>query len=323
MRRFLATLATASLLFSPLPALGGDGYSWPGDAPYSVPKQKMTDALECHSGNRLSRHGAGALNGRGRKHPVLLVHGTFVNRETNWKWNYWETLHEKGWEVCWVNLPNGSLGDIQVSSEYVAHALKLMHRASGEKIDVLGHSQGGLQPRWAIKWFAAGRFVADYIALATPNHGTSVSNDSASNGRCFESCWQMRRNSNFLGALNRTTETPGPIFYTSIYTQTDELVQPTGTQALKGASNILIQDVCPGRSPDHVLIAGDYVTWVLVRDALLSPGPADPEVVETADCSRLAMPGSETPPAEAYEMVEYDDDDSADREPPLKRYARP
>jgi triacylglycerol esterase/lipase EstA (alpha/beta hydrolase family) len=45
------------------------------------------------------------------------------------------------------------LNDIQVSSEYVARAVQLMHRKTGEKVDVLGHSQGGLQPRWAIRFF--------------------------------------------------------------------------------------------------------------------------------------------------------------------------
>lgn len=299
------------------------GYSWPSDAPYSVSKAKMKDALECQSGNRISHHGASALNGKGRKHPVLLVHGTGVNRTQNWDWNYWGTLQDKGWEVCWVNLPHGSIKDIQVSSEYVAHALNLMHRAAGEKIDVLGHSQGGLQPRWAIKWFSAGRHVADYIGLASPNHGTRVANDTSMNEGCFEACWQLRRRSNFIKALNRDGETPGRVAYTNIYTTFDELVQPTGTQALKNARNILLQDLCPGRPVDHALIAGDYVTWLLVRDALLNGGSANPRVVDTEDCARAAMPGSESPPAGIGDLVDFTQGEITDHEPRLKRYARP
>ena len=205
----------------------------------------MDRALECQRGNKLSEHGTGALNGKGRKHPVLLVHGTGVTRDENWEWNYWQTLPEKGWEVCWVQLPNVSLRDIQVGAEYVARALSKMHRATGEPIDILGHSQGGLQPRWAIKWFSSARFVADYIALASPNHGTEVADTISQDEGCIPACWQMRRVSDFIAALNRDNETPGPIHYTNIYSATDELVQPSGTQEMKGATNILIQDLAP------------------------------------------------------------------------------
>lgn len=323
MRRLTWGIVLALLIVPASSGLAGGGYSWPSDAPYSVSKAKMKVALECRRGKQISRHGAGALNGTGRKHPVLLVHGTGVNRKQNWEWNYWGTLHEKGWEVCWIALPDSSLRDAQVSSEYVAHALSLMHRASGEKVDVLGHSQGGLQPRWAIKWFSSGRYVADYIGLATPNHGTRVANETSQNEGCFESCWQMRRNSLFINALNRSAETPGRIAYTSIYTQSDELVQPTGTQDLARGSNILLQDLCPGRPVDHLFIAGDYVTWLLVKDALVSKGPADPKVVGIEDCARSAMPGSESPPAGAADLVDFTQGEITDHEPPLKGYAKP
>ena len=311
------------MLLAAAPAAGG-GYSWPSDAPYIVSKDKMRDALACRDGSRHSKHGAWALDGEARKHPVLLVHGTGVNRRQNWSWNYWGTLREKGWEVCWVNLPKASLGDVQISSEYVAHALTLMHRAAGEKIDVIGHSQGGLQPRWAIKWFSSARFVADYIALASPNHGTRVANDSSQNEGCFKACWQIRRRSKFIRALNRDAETPGPIFYTSIYTRFDELVQPTGTQALAGgATNALLQDLCPGRPVDHITIAADYVAWVLVRDALLHARPADPDAVKTQDCLQDAMPGADEPPTGAAKLVDWTQGEITDHEPPLKPYARP
>ena len=318
----LATLISALVLAGSAPASGGD-YSWPSDAPYSVSKAKMDRALECKRGRRVSEHGAQALNGSGRKHPVLLVHGTGVSRRQNWEWNYWGTLPEKGWEVCWVALPNSALRDIQVSSEYVARAITVMHKATGERIDILAHSQGGLQPRWAIKWFKSARFVADYIALATPNHGTAVAEKASMDEGCFPSCWQMRRDSKFIGALNRDVETPGPIHYTSIYTTFDELVQPTGTQKIKGASNIHLQDLCPGRPVDHVGIARDYVTWLLVRHALRTPGPADPGIIGSEDCTGTTMPGSEEPPAGAADLQDFTSQGRiTDHEPPLKRYAR-
>ena len=128
---------------------------------------------------------------------------------------------------------------------------EVMHESTGENIDLLGHSQGGLEPRWVIKWFPAGAFVDDYIALATPNHGASMFDKDTADGREIEAGWQMRTDSNFLAALNRGDETPGPIDYTSIYSNTDELIRPVGTQGVEGGANILLQDLCPGRRVDH------------------------------------------------------------------------
>ena len=63
-----------------------------------------------------------------------------------------------------------------------------------------------------------------------------------------------RKGSDLLRAINaQPDETPGDVSYTTVRSATDETVQPqTGkhpTSALKGATNVLIQDVCPGR--DH------------------------------------------------------------------------
>jgi triacylglycerol lipase len=328
MRRLLGVVACFVLLASAPAGRASDGYSFPGDAPYSVPKEKMDEALECRRGDELSPHGVGALDGSGRKHPVLLVHGTGITRGQSWQWNYWPLLNERGWEVCWVRLPKGALADIQVSSEYVARAVARMHRRTGERIDVIGHSQGGLQPRWAIKWFPAGRFVADYIGLASPNHGTQVADVSSNLTDCFEACWQMRTDSNFIEALNRGGhETPGPINYTNVYTQFDELVQPVGTQELDGGKNYLVQDICPGRPVDHLAILGDYVTFRLVLDALKNPGPALRERAfddQAAACTRDRMPGAGEEPDGLLDLADFENDgSSSDAEPPLKPYARP
>ena len=285
---------------------------YPGTARYSVPTKKMDNALAC-------RDGKSKLDGRERRQPILLVHGTGVSREYNWSWNYWNQLADLRYEVCWVQLPHAALNDIQVSSEYVARAISVMHRKSDEMVDVMGHSQGGLQPRWAIRFFPSGRWVADYIALASPNHGTTVADGVQALGRCFESCWQMQTTSEFIAALNAEDETPGRTHYTSIYTSTDELVQPVGTQALDGATNVLLQDLCPGRSVDHASIAGDGLAYLLVMDAIKHAGAADPGRLPETACQEAAMPGSGTPPPGTPDWSGYE---SADAEPPLKAYAR-
>jgi triacylglycerol lipase len=255
---------------------------WPGDAPYSIGRARLDAALEC----------ATALHGRGRAEPVLLVHGTGVTPQQNWGWSYRPALRTAGFEVCWVTLPDAAFGDIQIPAEYVARAIEVMNERTGERIDVVGHSQGGLSLRWAIKWFPAGAVVDDYVAFASPNHGTRTAISAVRADKCFPACWQMRPGSAFLRALNQDDETPGNISYTSIYTTNDEAVRPARSSSLAGARNVVIQDVCPGRPVEHFLLAGDAVTWELTLDALTNRGPADVARITPIACFKLALPGA-------------------------------
>jgi triacylglycerol esterase/lipase EstA (alpha/beta hydrolase family) len=316
--RKLTLLLVPSLLAM---LLGAPAAAGGGKARYSEPLKEMDAALDCVSIDKdVVRFGRGAagLPKSPKVHPVLLVHGTGVNRELNWDWNYWRVLPQQGFPTCWVQLPDSSLVDIQRSAEYVARAVEVIHKATGSKVDVLGHSQGGLSPRWAIKWFPSGKHVDDYIALATPNHGTAVAEPSQN---CFESCWQMKQSSRFIRALNEGDETPGKTSYTSIYTATDELVQPVGTQELEGASNILIQDICPGRAVDHLGIVGDAVAYTLVLDALTSKGGADPKKLPADICTSTTIPGMSFPPPQSF-PPEWGGGHFTDKEPPLRPYAR-
>lgn len=282
-----------------------------GGAPYSVDLNTLDRALDCRAG----------VDGSGRSEPVLLVHGTGVTRERNWSVGYWPALAHAGFEVCWVQLPSGALGDIQDSAEYVARAIEVMHDQGGEPVDVLAHSQGGLDARWAIRYFPSGAWVDDYVGFASPNHGTTtVARYLARHGRCFKACWQMRPGSDFLGALNDGDETPGSISYTSLYTSADRVVIPPDTARLEGGTNIRLQDVCPVRPVDHALMAVDALTWELALDALTHAGPADPARLSRGVCLRTTLPGAR------LELAGGGPDTTGagptTEEPPLKPYAR-
>ncbi len=234
------------------------------------------------------------------KPPVLLVHGTFTNGPQQYNWTYLPLLKERGFDVCLVSYPEYGLGDLQNSAEYIVHALRKMHAESGRKVAMIGHSQGALMPRWALKWWPSAReAVADFVMQAGPNHGSNplfpvydvlaalgIEQDPAT-PQMPESLHQMTVGSNFVAALNRDDETPGDISYTSLYTLFDELAQPVTpvpTAALEWGvenpkvANILLQDVCPGRFVDHVTIGlTDRLSFDLTLDAISQPGPASVE----------------------------------------------
>ena len=227
------------------------------------------------------------------EHPaVLLVHGTGSTPEESWSWNYTKVLPSLGFDACTIRLPEFALTDIQISSEYVVYAIRRMHELTGRVVSVMGHSQGNLQPRWAIKWWDdIPGIVDDYVSLAGPHHGIASTESCVTFHGCDEAAWQMRSASSFLAALNSGDETPDTVSYTSVYTQTDELVVPATTAVLDGAVNISIQSLCPGRYVEHGQMLHDAVAFAVVLDALTHVGPADPARIDPTSCSARSMPG--------------------------------
>jgi hypothetical protein len=229
---------------------------------------------------------------------VLLVHGTFVNGSETFGWNYLPELAARGYRVCTVDLPNRSMSDIQVAAESVVVAVHRLARESGRKVDVIGHSQGALQVRWATRWWPSVQAeVDDVVTLAGPNQGTTVAALPGTRLGGCPACLQMAPGSAFLAALNAGDQTPGPVSYTSIYsTFVDELITPNATAArIEGASNLQLQALCPGRPVTHVTILVDAVAATLVLDALGRPGPATAARFNPAACrlvGSIGLPGT-------------------------------
>ena len=193
--------------------------------------------------------------------------------------NFRRVLKKAGFPSCYVTLPDYALGDLQVSAEYVVSAIRAIRKRAGRDIGIYGHSQGGLLSRWALSyWPSLRKRVADVVTVAATHHGTDYGDDKALvDGVCAVGCapafLQQRTGSNLLGALNaRRNETPGKSQWTAIRTLTDEFVQPQNgpapTSSLRGATNVAIQDVCPGREVAHNASQYDSVSYALLLDAL-------------------------------------------------------
>jgi triacylglycerol lipase len=255
-----------------------------GDPPLSIDRAAALAVLHCPTSFARPRT------------PVLLVHGTGSTAEESWTHSFAKTLPGAGHDVCTIDLPARALGDIQVAAEYVVVAIEDIAGKTGRHIAVVGHSQGGLEPRWALKWFPSTRaLVDDYISLSTPQHGSQDAAGVCAVGPCAPAVWQQRPGSAFLKALNAGDETPGDeVSYTSIYSLTDEIVPelpPPATSIIQGGRSIAVQDVCPGRPVNHIGALHDPVTHALVLDALDHAGPADPSRITAATCLGLLAPG--------------------------------
>ena len=70
------------------------------------------------------------------------------------------------------------------------HAIRRIHRISGRRVAVMGHSQGGMSMRWALRFWPDTRaMVDDVIGFAGSNHGTD-SGGGCANG-CTPAGWQQ------------------------------------------------------------------------------------------------------------------------------------
>jgi hypothetical protein len=291
----------------------------------SVPKADLDAALTCN----------GSLRGL-EQDPILLVPGTTLTPEVNFSWNYVRAFDELGWRWCAVTLPLDATGDIQVAGEYLVHALRTMAKQAHRQVDVVGYSQGGMVPRWALRFWPDTRaMVDDLVGLSPSNHGTVVA-DAACVPGCNPSFHQQASQSQFLRALNSGTETFAGIDYTVAYTRTDEVVVPNAGPAPSSAlrtgqgriANIALQDVCPLNTAEHFGIGSyDAVGFAIVADALSNDGPAVPGRIPVTTCAQPFQPGVDpaTFAADLGAMVAYAGNSGGNApsvpvEPPLRSY---
>ena len=290
----------------------------PGPALTSPPRS-LAAALDCPQRVRRARA------------PVLLVPGAGGDPGFAFSAGLEPILRDRGYPVCMVTLPEAGMGDIQIQAEHLVSSIRSMAARSRRPVTVVGVSQGGMLPRWALKWWPDLRsLVGDIVGLAPDNHGLSPTLAPLCNSPCPPATREQVPTSRFLAALNRGDETPGRLSYSVISSRTDANVPPPSPR-LSGErddSNTQVQEICPGREVDHGHIQFDAVAVALVLDALGHGGPARASRISAATCARKYARGID--PDEVERQVEAGNDHFAANygraglttsEPPLNAYA--
>jgi triacylglycerol lipase len=190
-------------------------------------------------------------------------------------------LKRDGYCVFALDYGNRASGPIEQSAQELSAFVDKVLAATGTaKVEMVGHSQGGMMPRYYIKNLGGGDKVDDLVGLAPSNHGTtSPSAVIVGELQPCEACLQQVAGSDFLRELNAGDESPGPVSYTQIESRYDEIVTPYTSAFLKPDRNVtnkLLQDSCPVDVSDHVGVAYDPVALRFVENALGRVGPADP-----------------------------------------------
>lgn len=229
--------------------------------------------------------------------PVLLSNGTTANAYENWA-NLSKVLADHGYCVFAGNF-GGSPGSFLqtvgpvagTAAQLAAFGDKVLAATGAAKLDVVGHSQGGMNPRYWIKYLGGASKIGKLIGLSPSNYGTSLYGLLSTLqaippvrdlvGLACASCNEQSTGSAFLTDLNAGGDTVPGIDYTVIQTKYDDVVTPYTNAFLKPASNvknIVLQDVCSADFTDHLGIPYDPIAEREVLNAL------DPAHAQTPKC---------------------------------------
>ena len=171
------------------------------------------------------------------RRPVLLLHGHYYTKASLTVLR--DRFVRDGWppdRVIVLDLPLTAC--THAWAVILSRKVEEVVRGTGcPKVDVVGHSRGGLAARDYIRTLDGSRRVAHLVTLGTPNHGTWSSRGCPGCG-----CREMRPGSDYLKRLNAGKETPGPTEVTSICSRQDGIV-PARSSWLQGARNVELRGV--------------------------------------------------------------------------------
>jgi triacylglycerol lipase len=221
--------------------------------------------------------------------PVVLVHGTAGNKNTNWQ-TYSPLLKNHGYCVFSLTygvipgsgLPVNQLGGmtrIQGSARQLKSFVARVLAATGaRRVDLVGHSQGTFMPQYWVKFLGGARHVKRYISLAPLWHGTRAALPIGALAKAFgldeeevpfcTACAQMSADSRFVAELREGGLVVGDVEYTNIMTRHDELVRPYTSGREPGMRNLVVQDFCRTDYAEHFEIAADPVAARIVLNTL-------------------------------------------------------
>ncbi len=159
---------------------------------------------------------------------------------------------------------------------------------------MIGHSQGGMLPRYYTKFLGGASKVNHIIGIAPSNHGGNIGGFETLMlqypaamqfmdlfvGTWAPSVMQQNSGSQFMADLNAGGDTLPGIRYTVISTKYDQVVTPYTSQALVGpqVTNIVVQNQCAFDVSDHTLLVASPLTLRNIRNAL------DPASYKTPNC---------------------------------------
>jgi len=111
------------------------------------------------------------------KYPIVLSHGMGANAEVMGITDYWGSIPTKlrnnGAQV-FITSGNPMQSKEYKAIEWKAQVKEILAITSARKINLIGHSDGGLYTRYAISNLGMAASVASYTSMSSPHRGSPV-----------------------------------------------------------------------------------------------------------------------------------------------------
>ncbi len=204
-------------------------------------------------------------------------------------------------------------GDIAASAaELSAFVDRVLAATGASKVDIVGHSQGGVIPGYYLAVLGGAAKVATLVGLAPSNHGTTLWGLARLAtfypwtvgfvvGAWCPACLQQIAGSAFLDHLNAGGDTVPGVEYTVIETRYDEIVTPYRSAELQGpdVTNIRLQDDCRLDHSEHLSITFDHIARATrAQRARSRSRPGDHVPLRATDPRRVSGSGHSIGPTE-------------------------
>lgn len=228
--------------------------------------------------------------------PVVLLHGLGSSMSQNWSYNspkfaaagycvFAITYGQDDRQASFPYQPGGVIRMEESSKELKAFVRRVLDATGARKVDLVGHSEGTVMPRYYLERRGGAKNVKRFVALTPLWRGSEVGgaayirdlgaalglSDPLTDAvaQYCASCPEFLRGSDYLNDLNADGEAIPGIIHTNLITRYDELVVPFTRGIMRdGGTNIVIQDVCPTDVSEHVAVAADPVVSQLILNAL-------------------------------------------------------
>lgn len=106
------------------------------------------------------------------KYPLLMVHGIFFRDWENFK--YWGRIPNelvKNGAVIYYGNHQSTASVEQSAQELKQSILKIVAETGCEKVNIIAHSKGGVDSRYAVSCLGMGKYVASLTTINTPHLG--------------------------------------------------------------------------------------------------------------------------------------------------------
>jgi hypothetical protein len=199
---------------------------------------------------------------------VLLITGVTIPAE--WFEPIEARLTRDGFIPVVYEPPDLLSGDLEQNSKWLGNVVEQVKLDyNQDTIDILAECTGGVIARHYIQSLGGAKNVSRMVTFISPQHGVAKA-PMAYGLAGWPALHDLSPGSDFLNAVNNAP-LPADVAFTSIYSCTDEYIQPYTTSIIPGAKNI---GLCNGFVGHYEFFYNPDI-YLIMHAELVAPAPKD------------------------------------------------